>query len=62
MSKNTLKPHEATHLIPIHINLARDNHYYYGWSSGAKCWVRKGEIPSHMKKAYSNPVVKSNYK
>ena len=53
---------EDINLIPVHINKARTNEYYYSWSSDMKGWVRTGKIPEDLKRLYNNPPTKSNYK
>jgi len=53
---------ESDHLIPVHINKARDDKYFYGWSSDAKRWIRENQIPENLKMAYEKPAPNSNYK
>jgi len=49
-------------LIPVHINKCRCENYFWNWSSNMNDWIRGEKIPEYLKLAYSNPIVKSNYK
>lgn len=49
-------------LIPVHINKARDDEYFYGWSSDLKMWVRGERIPEDLRRGLNNPQTKSSYK
>lgn len=49
-------------LIPVHINKARNDEYFYNWSSDSRKYFRGDKIPEELKRAYKNPVAKSNYK
>ena len=49
-------------LIPVHINKARDNEYFWNWSSDISKWVKGEAIPESLKRAYANPPAKSNYR
>lgn len=46
---------DSSDLIPVHINRARDEDYFWEWSSDIKKWVRANEIPENLKRAYKNP-------
>tara|TARA_B100001167_G_scaffold191010_1_gene159719 strand:+ start:12972 stop:13172 length:201 start_codon:yes stop_codon:yes gene_type:complete len=49
-------------LIPVHINKMRCENYFWHWSSNHGDWIRTEKIPEDLKKAYKNPLLKSNYK
>ena len=53
---------KETDLIMVHINKARCKNYFWNWSSNHGDWVRTEKIPEELKKAYKNPLLKSNYK
>ena len=42
-------------LIPVHINSARCDNYFWDWSYDLNKWVRAGEIPEHLKRMYKHP-------
>lgn len=48
-------------LIPVHINKARDDEYFYNWSSDHGMWIKGDKIPDNLKRAYSTPPSKSAY-
>ena len=50
-----------THLIPVHINKARCDNYFWNWSSNHGDWIRGAKIPETLKKAYKNPPAKGCY-
>lgn len=41
----------GVHLIPVHINKARDDEYFWNWCSEIGNWVRGEKIPEHLKKS-----------
>ena len=47
--------------LPIHINKMRCENYFWHWSSSHKDWIRTEIIPEELKRAYKNPLIKSNY-
>ena len=48
-------------LIPVHINKARDNEYFYNWSSDLGKWIQGDKIPENLQRMYNNPPSKSSY-
>jgi hypothetical protein len=42
-------------LIPVHINKARDDEYFWDWSSDNKCWIKGEKIPENLKRMYKHP-------
>lgn len=49
-------------LIAVHTGKARSSNYFYDYSSELEGWVRGEKISEKLKKAYKNPLIKSNYK
>lgn len=49
-------------LIPVHINKMRCENYFWHWSSNHGDWIRTKKISEELKKAYNNPMLRSNYK
>ena len=49
-------------LIPVHINLARDDEYFYEFDNKKKEWVKLKPISEEMKRGYKYPLTKSKYK
>lgn len=48
-------------LIPVHINFARDDNYFYEYDIESGKWVRGDEISEILKKCYKQPLPVSNY-
>jgi len=49
-------------LIPVHINIMRDDNYYWYWSDKYKDWIRRNKISEKLKRLYKIPVIKGCYK
>ena len=56
-NNNYFKENNGENLIPVHINKARDDKFFYDWSSDAKKWIKGEKIPENLKRMYKQPKV-----
>ncbi len=47
-------------LIPVHINMVKNEDYFYSWNSNNNCWMRGDKISEHYKRMSKNPMTESS--
>ena len=59
--KEWQKEDENANLIPVHINKARSENFFWNWDSDLKDWIRGEELTEKYKRMHKKPLAYSNY-